>query len=212
MAGTDGSRFLGGQGAADPQLKADIQKVNGFSEEQLAAFVQVLLRFVCAHTTNAGAALLEDIRSFADAHGVNARVLKNAVRSLLLFFQGALKHNMTPSQVEGDLAALGLGAAAAAAVAQQWRGAASGLAAGVAAQALSVDRLVDMEWRFGVTASTSELGSVGATFLQLKLRLEGRDGGAPRAVHLELTLPQFYEFLAKMEKYQAYVDYLADTD
>ena len=85
------------------------------------------------------------------------------------------------------------------------------LAAAVTAQALSVDRLVDMEWRFGVTASTSELKSVGATFLQLKLVLEKRDGGGAGAVHLELTLPQFYEFLGKMEKCQAYMDYLADA-
>ena len=68
-----------------------------------------------------------------------------------------------------------------------------------------------MEWRFGVTASTSELKSVGATFLQLKLVLEKRDGGGAGAVHLELTLPQFYEFLGKMEKCQAYMDYLADA-
>ena len=74
-----------------------------------------------------------------------------------------------------------------------------------------MDRLVDMEWRFGVTASTSELKSVGATFLQLKLMLEKRDGSGTEAVHMELTLPQFYEFLAKMEKCQAYLDYLAES-
>jgi len=176
--------------------------------------VKILLRFVTAQggaSTTAGAKLLEEVRGFADAHHVNARALKNGVRSMLLFFQGALKHNLTPSQVRDDLAAVGLKAEAAALVSAQWQASGSGLAAAVTAQALSVDRLVDMEWRFGVTASTSELKSVGATFLQLKLVLEQRDGGGARAVHLELTLPQFYEFLASMEKCQAYLDYLADA-
>ena len=35
-------------------------------------------------------------------------------------------------------------------------------------QTLTVNQLVDMEWRFGVTASSSELQRVGTSFLQLK--------------------------------------------
>lgn len=36
-------------------------------------------------------------------------------------------------------------------------------------QTLSVNQLVDMEWRFGVTASSNEAQRVGSSFLQLKL-------------------------------------------
>ena len=196
-------RFLSGSKDVDATLKADIVKIGGFSDDQLASFIKILLRFVCAGngagagSTTAGAKLLEEVRGFADAHHVNARALKNLVRSMLLFFQGALRHNLTPSHVAADLAALGLKEGAATIVSAQWSNAVSGLAAAVATQALSVDRLVDMEWRFGVTASTSELKSVGATFLQLKLVLDKRDGTGTEAVHMELTLPQFYEFLAK---------------
>ena len=191
-------RFLGGKGPLDGQLKSDIEKLGGFSDDQLTGLVKILLRFVTAQggaSTTAGAKLLEEVRGFADAHHVNARALKNLVRSMLLFFQGALRHNLTPAHVASDLAAVGLKAGAAAIVSQQWAASVSGLAAAVATQALSVDRLVDMEWRFGVTASTSELKSVGATFLQLKLMLQKRDGSGTEAVHMELTLPQQVNFL-----------------
>ncbi len=45
----------------------------------------------------------------------------------------------------------------------------SRLAAG---QSLTVNQLVDMEWRFGVTAADSDIKKVGNTFLQLKLVLD----------------------------------------
>lgn len=43
-----------------------------------------------------------------------------------------------------------------------------------------VNNLVDMEWKFGVTASTDELRQVGSTFLQLKLTID--KGGEARYV------------------------------
>lgn len=41
-----------------------------------------------------------------------------------------------------------------------------------AGQSLTVNQLVDMEWRFGVTAADSDMKKVGNTFLQLKLVLD----------------------------------------
>ena len=56
-----------------------------------------------------------------------------------------------------------------------------------------------MEWRFGVTCSNSELEEVGRTFLQVKLQLDV-GGGRMEEKCIEMTLPQFYEFLKEMEK------------
>lgn len=55
-----------------------------------------------------------------------------------------------------------------------------------------------------VTAASSEsgAGTVGRTFLQLELVLDAPGGGLER-VYLELTLNQFYEFLAHMERAKA---------
>lgn len=79
-----------------------------------------------------------------------------------------------------------------------------------------VNKVVDMEWTFGVTAASSEVEAVGGTYLQLKLVIDkgvgsGEDSDASReeAVHMELTLPQFYEFLASMEQAKTYLDFLS---
>uniref|UniRef100_A0A8D3C9Q4 COMM domain containing 7 n=1 Tax=Scophthalmus maximus TaxID=52904 RepID=A0A8D3C9Q4_SCOMX len=68
-------------------------------------------------------------------------------------------------------------------------------------QTLMVNQLVDMEWKFGVTVGTSEIQKVGNIFLQLKLVV--RRGNSTENVYMELTLPQFYNFLHEMERAKA---------
>nr|ACI68902.1 COMM domain-containing protein 7 [Salmo salar] len=67
----------------------------------------------------------------------------------------------------------------------------------------------DMEWKFGVTVGTSELQKVGNTFLQLKLVI--RKGNSTENVYMELTLPQFYNFLHEMERAKASMDCFSRT-
>jgi len=64
-------------------------------------------------------------------------------------------------------------------------------------QTLAANQLVDMEWKFGVTAASSELNAVGRCFLQLKLVIDR--GDKKEDVLMELTLPQFYQFLQQMQ-------------
>jgi len=66
-------------------------------------------------------------------------------------------------------------------------------------QTLMVNNLVDMEWKFGVTASNSDLGKVRSSYLQLKLVVD-KGNNTTENIHMELTLPQFYEFLHEMQK------------
>uniref|UniRef100_A0AAQ4S3C9 COMM domain containing 7 n=1 Tax=Gasterosteus aculeatus aculeatus TaxID=481459 RepID=A0AAQ4S3C9_GASAC len=52
-----------------------------------------------------------------------------------------------------------------------------------------------------VTVGTSEIQKVGNIFLQLKLVV--RKGNSTENVYMELTLPQFYNFLHEMERAKA---------
>uniref|UniRef100_A0A8C4DPY2 COMM domain containing 7 n=1 Tax=Dicentrarchus labrax TaxID=13489 RepID=A0A8C4DPY2_DICLA len=52
-----------------------------------------------------------------------------------------------------------------------------------------------------VTVGTSEVQKVGNIFLQLKLVV--RKGNSTENVYMELTLPQFYNFLHEMERAKA---------
>ena len=81
----------------------------------------------------------------------------------------------------------------------------------MAGRTLSVNQLVDIEWSFGVTASTSEMAHVGATFLKLKLVLDRGPGAPPENVFCEVTLPQFYDMLAKFESASAQLAFLSDS-
>uniref|UniRef100_A0A669DLV3 COMM domain containing 7 n=2 Tax=Oreochromis TaxID=8139 RepID=A0A669DLV3_ORENI len=52
-----------------------------------------------------------------------------------------------------------------------------------------------------VTVGTSEIQKLGTVFLQLKLVV--RKGNSTENVYMELTLPQFYNFLHEMERAKA---------
>ena len=158
-------RFAGGSSSIDPQLSADIQSLDKLlTDEQLSQFVDIIVGFFLAP---ADTDLMGGIRQFASAHAVNARALKSSMRGILVFFQGLIKHGLTPAQVVEDCAQLGLRDSAAQLLAQKWGSSRGGLAHVSTGRTLRVNELVDMEWKFGVTASSHELQTVGSTFLQL---------------------------------------------
>lgn len=86
----------------------------------------------------------------------------------------------------------------------RWGARFGSLQASMVASTLQVHKLVDMEWKFGVTAATDEMETIGTTFLQLKLVIS--KGSSTEDVYMELTLPQFYDFLAQLEKVNSLVD------
>ena len=65
-----------------------------------------------------------------------------------------------------------------------------------------INQLVDMDWKFGVNAATSDSTQVGESFIQLKLVIN-KGGNKLENICMELTLPQFYAFLHEMEKAKA---------
>jgi len=65
------------------------------------------------------------------------------------------------------------------------------------ARTLSVSQLQDISWKFGVSAASSEQDKVGACFLQIQLTLQQGQGSETKL--MELSLPQFYQFLQQMQ-------------
>jgi len=87
-----------------------------------------------------------------------------------------------------------------------WVSQATNVASSLLSRAMTNNQLVDMDWVFGVTASSDDCNHVGKTFLQLKLTLSGDKG--LKIVVIELSLDQFYQFLASMQKCKSYLDYV----
>ncbi|XP_041348825.1 COMM domain-containing protein 7-like isoform X3 [Gigantopelta aegis] len=156
---------------------------------------------------NESSRLLSQLDDFAEQNGVGAGALRNVFKSLLSFPACAMKKHLSPFQIKEDLMKLGLSEDKCDHFADLWKDNLVVLTEDALNKTLMVNQLVDMEWKFGVTASSSELDKVGNTFLQLKLVIS--TGIGTRNTYMELTLPQFYSFLHEMEKAKASLEYLS---
>ena len=72
----------------------------------------------------------------------------------------------------------------------------------------AMNKVIDVDWKFGVTASTSEKDKVGTSYLHLKFSIQD-DNSQVKTVYLEMSLPQFYSFLHELEKAKTSLDFLS---
>uniref|UniRef100_A0A8D2P835 COMM domain-containing protein n=1 Tax=Zosterops lateralis melanops TaxID=1220523 RepID=A0A8D2P835_ZOSLA len=145
---------------------------------------------------------LTQLSDFATMNKISLGPLKNIVKSILLVPNGALKRNLSSEQVRADFIALGLSEEKASYFAEQWKINSPTLTRLAVGQTLMINQLIDMEWKFGVTAGSSELEKVGSIFLQVNLPHHRVQlvGQLRNKLQPELTLPQFYSFLHEMER------------
>jgi hypothetical protein len=66
--------------------------------------------------------------------------------------------------------------------------------------------LVDFEWRFGVTASTSEVNQVGRSFVHLKLTLQEKETLKCTTKTIECSIQQFYKLFSELEQAQSQLE------
>jgi hypothetical protein len=189
----------------DDQFYTDFGNLNKFEEEPFSKLSSILFSFLVSPEQSSQ--LLSELEGFATEHSLGLAALKNLVKSILIFFKAALRKNLSPSYVRDDLVQLGLSEERAESVSKQWKANLGSMSRVAAGQSLSVNQLVDMEWRFGVTAADSDMDKVGNSFLQIKMVLN--KGSGTEEVFMELTLPQFYSFLHEMEKAKACLEYLS---
>ncbi|CAH1265291.1 COMMD7 [Branchiostoma lanceolatum] len=191
------------QEAPPDALLSDLQTLNKFQDEQFSQLISIVFSFLVEPSKSAR--MLQQLDEFAEHHGISAGPLKNVVKSLLSVLNGALRRNLTPALLKEDLTNLGVTEERAAYLESQWKSNLAALSRMAMGQTLMVNQLVDMEWKFGVTAASSEVQKVGNTFLQLKLVVN--KGDRAENVYMELTLPQFYSFLHEMEKAKSSLEY-----
>lgn len=183
-------------------VNSDFQNLNKFNDQQFVQLTEILFNFLLEPKETDR--FLEQLGEFAGENRMSAGPLRNLMKSVLLVPHGALKKNLTADQVKDDLLTLGLNEEKATHFSQQWSAHYAVLSRLAVGQTLMVNQLVDMEWKFGVTVGTSEIQKVGNIFLQLKLVI--RKGNSTENVYMELTLPQFYNFLHEMERAKASMD------
>ena len=198
---TTGLRFLGIENELDTQLASDLVLLNNFSIGQLGDFFSLVVSWVLAPKDSD---IKADVGVFAQDQGLAGATVKGSLRGVLLLVRGALKRNVTPQQLKGDLVAVGLDTDHAETLETIWRANYLDLARSATVQTMEIKSLVNMEWKFGVTASSDELDTLGSTFLHMKFTLSS--GKKTEPCHVEMSLPQFYDFLARMEQAKSEMD------
>ena len=89
-----------------------------------------------------------------------------------------------------------------------WGGYTAKIANHLCNKIITKNRLIDLDWSFGVTAASDDCDHVGKTYLQLKLTVD-EDHTGPKDIFLELSLDQFYQFLASLEKCRTFLDFVS---
>ncbi|KAM6053332.1 COMM domain-containing protein 7 isoform 1-T1 [Theristicus caerulescens] len=148
-------------------VSGDMHNLNQLSAQQFSALTEVLFRFLTE--PKEVERFLTQLSDFATMNKISLGPLKNIVKSILLVPNGALKRNLSSEQVRADFIALGLSEEKASYFAEQWKVNSPTLTRLAVGQTLMINQLIDMEWKFGVTAGSSELEKVGSIFLQVNL-------------------------------------------
>ena len=163
------------------------------SEEAVAAVARAVLAFLRGE-----AGLEEGLSGVCEAHGIKPIAARRYAHGLIAVVRGTLKNGLSDAELQSDLEELGLSRERAAAVGAAVNASRPQLVSAAVEQMLSVNQLLDLDWRFGVTASSSEMDRVGSTFLQMKITRQDKP-----VANVELSLEQFYHFLGEMEKAEA---------
>eukprot|EP00043_Microstomoeca_roanoka_P025898 m.10226 g.10226 ORF g.10226 m.10226 type:complete len:188 (-) comp5951_c0_seq1:112-675(-) len=148
-------------------------------------------------TTSTTDELVAKIDAFAETHDVNKKVAQASFRGWLSYFRHAQRTNTNVKTFFDELMRIGFAKGKAQYVAKKFKANEQALTRTLIGNTFVINEIVDMQWKFGVTAGSSEFRHTGESFLQLKLILQR--GTQREEAYIELSLPQFYDFLKQME-------------
>lgn len=183
----------------------DVQTLNKLNEEQFSQLLGIIFGFLS--NTNQINQFNDALSELAETENLNISTLKTLTKTLIYIPTYALRKNFSKQQLESNLNSLGFTSEKQEIFVSKWVDNYDALTKMAMKKILTINQLVDLEWKFGVTAATSEADQVGNIFLQLKLTV--KKGNTLENVFMELTLPQFYAFLHEMERAKASLDYFS---
>lgn len=119
-----------------------------------------------------------------------------------------IKDGIIISKLQNSLLSLNISQATATVMVSCYEKKSSKLTKLLLSRSLVSNKVLDLDWSFGVTASSDDCDQVGKTYLQVKVKVDtGSDG--IRDIFFEMTLEQFYVFLAELEKCKSFLDAIA---
>jgi len=186
----------------DEQFYSEIGAIGAYEMTVLNDLANIIFAFL----TQQGQ-LIEPIEAFAQSNSLKPVLVKSQVKTLLTVVRGALRYNATAKNLFEDLMQLGMAQDRSKLIAKYYNQNYVAMSRTAIGQTLMVNKLVDLDWKFGVTIGSNQQRQVGSTFLQLKLVLD--KGEKTENIYMELTLEQFYKFLRDMEIAKNSLDYFS---
>ena len=172
-------KFAGNAEVVDKQLLTDLKALNRISVKDYSTIIQKCLQ---AHKDIGNMHDDDSVSKFArnlceneieDTSVLKAKTLTRLLKSLFYVIIGAIKYNLSETSLSDDLSQIGLNEEYRKIFCNEWRNEYVKLNRSVIEQStLHLNQVVDMQWKFGVTASSDSLKQLGSTFLQLKLVLD----------------------------------------
>ena len=188
-------------------LLTDLKALNALTEDQLHTLFNIAVHYLSGaqqqhqqqqqqqqqHQTAD-----EELEFFTRTHNVNIKPLRATLSGLLFILSAALQKNLSAESLSEDLTHCALNADTVNVLREEYRLHYVSLTAISLSQVLMVNELTDFEWKFGVTAASSDMNHLGTTFLTLKITIKTQEQ-QKQQILMELTLPQFYTFLQQMQ-------------
>ena len=190
------------------ELYADIVQLNDITDDEaIKELIAICVDFLVDGTN---ADFQEKLTIFGSNRAMSINFLKAIVRSLLLLLQESMKDGVTLVELEKKCNVYNILPRLTSLILDVWSRRSKQIVHNLIARTVTSNELVDLDWTFGVTASTDDCDQIGKTFLHLKLTLNTSSG--IKVIFLELSLDQFYNLLGKLSKCKAHIDFLLNNN
>lgn len=173
----------------------DFQRINELNVEQCDHLLDVVFGFLSRRET--AEQLVQNLHEYAENYGMKEDSIKDTTRSLIVVINSMVKKELSMQQIEADLRMLTMAESVIKQFCKKWCTNITGLQSSLLKSKLQGRRLVDMDWKFGVTAASSELQQVGSCFIQMKLATGTRQGTSSV---IEMNVAGFYDLMHEVEK------------
>ena len=148
----------------------------------------------------------DELEKLAETSGIKASILRGAIGEMVMNYDLARRNGWTTVKLGSHLESNQCPENVASVALKVYGGNQGRITAASLSKTLKANQLVDMDWVFGVTASSDSCDEVGKTFLQLKLTFEQEVSGGGKSMHLEMSVEQFFAFLSSMEQCKQILD------
>lgn len=194
MKSSEGFHFC--EGTPPTSFGENLQLTNRLNDQQYSQLLELVFGFL--NQPEGTDEFDKKVETYTSQNEMKLRPVQEMIKTILIIAKEANRYKLTPGQLFGDLQKLKQEPERASKLCQIWRRGSERTSKEAVNTCDIAKRLVNMEWKFGVTSSNSEMARVGNCFIQIKMILS--KGLSTESLSFEMSLHQFYDFMHQMEK------------